>query len=260
MSRTYDIVIIGSGIAGSISAAILAKHGLKTLILDAGQHPRFSIGEAMTPERPAPAPPRATLRDPRTGLHRQSRTDRPTHRIVRLRDQAGIQLRLARCRRGQRCRACRRPAAGRSGGPPVSPGHRLLRLAARAPARRERPPPHAHRRIRVPSRGCGHPSRRRRKPASSLCHRCRRAGSPLARQLGVRTTDGLATHTCSFFTHMLNVKAYEEVASNTDQSPIPCSRARSTTSSRRAGSGSSRSTTTPRVPTGYVAWASSTTV
>ncbi len=50
MSRTYDIVIIGSGIAGSISAAILAKHGLKTLILDAGQHPRFSIGEAMTPE------------------------------------------------------------------------------------------------------------------------------------------------------------------------------------------------------------------
>ncbi|MDX4034665.1 tryptophan 7-halogenase, partial [Pseudomonas aeruginosa] len=46
-------------------------------------------------------------------------------------------------------------------------------------------------------------------------------GSPLARQLGVRTTDGLATHTCSFFTHMLNVKAYEEVASNTDQSPIP---------------------------------------
>ncbi|MBN0616717.1 NAD(P)-binding protein, partial [Pseudomonas aeruginosa] len=49
MSRTYDIVIIGSGIAGSISAAILAKHGLKTLILDAGQHPRFSIGEAMPP-------------------------------------------------------------------------------------------------------------------------------------------------------------------------------------------------------------------
>ncbi|HHK4938271.1 NAD(P)-binding protein [Pseudomonas aeruginosa] len=67
------MVIIGSGIAGSISAAILAKHGLKTLILDAGQHPRFSIGEAMPPrERPAPAPPRATLRDPRTGLHPQS--------------------------------------------------------------------------------------------------------------------------------------------------------------------------------------------
>lgn len=46
---TYDVVILGSGISGSILAAILARHHVKTLLIDHGQHPRFTVGESMIP-------------------------------------------------------------------------------------------------------------------------------------------------------------------------------------------------------------------
>ena len=46
-SETYDVAIIGSGISGSILASILARHGQKVLLLEAGLHPKFSIGESM---------------------------------------------------------------------------------------------------------------------------------------------------------------------------------------------------------------------
>ncbi|MBE9170025.1 NAD(P)-binding protein [Pleurocapsales cyanobacterium LEGE 06147] len=49
-SKHFDVVILGSGLAGSILATILAKHNLRVLMLDKGVHPRFAIGEAMTPD------------------------------------------------------------------------------------------------------------------------------------------------------------------------------------------------------------------
>jgi FADH2 O2-dependent halogenase len=45
--KDYDVAIIGSGISGSTLACILAKEGLRVVMLDAGSHPRFSIGESM---------------------------------------------------------------------------------------------------------------------------------------------------------------------------------------------------------------------
>ena len=45
--QQYDVAIIGSGIAGSTLAAILARHGRRVIVFEAGQHPRFSIGESM---------------------------------------------------------------------------------------------------------------------------------------------------------------------------------------------------------------------
>lgn len=45
----YDVAILGAGIAGSALAAILAKNGARTLLVDAGSHPRFSIGESTIP-------------------------------------------------------------------------------------------------------------------------------------------------------------------------------------------------------------------
>ena len=46
----YDCIILGSGIGGSMLGAILARHGLKILMLDSEAHPRFAIGEATTPD------------------------------------------------------------------------------------------------------------------------------------------------------------------------------------------------------------------
>jgi tetracycline 7-halogenase / FADH2 O2-dependent halogenase len=42
----FDTIIVGSGLAGSSLAAILARHGYRVLLLEKGRHPRFAIGEA----------------------------------------------------------------------------------------------------------------------------------------------------------------------------------------------------------------------
>jgi tetracycline 7-halogenase / FADH2 O2-dependent halogenase len=45
----HDVVILGSGLAGSMIAACLARNGVDVLIVDAGQHPRFAVGESTIP-------------------------------------------------------------------------------------------------------------------------------------------------------------------------------------------------------------------
>jgi tetracycline 7-halogenase / FADH2 O2-dependent halogenase len=44
--RPYDVVILGTGLAGSSLGAILARNGARTLLLDAAEHPRFAVGES----------------------------------------------------------------------------------------------------------------------------------------------------------------------------------------------------------------------
>jgi FADH2 O2-dependent halogenase len=48
-SERYDVAILGAGLAGSMLGAILARNGVKTLVLDATTHPRFAIGESTIP-------------------------------------------------------------------------------------------------------------------------------------------------------------------------------------------------------------------
>lgn len=48
--KQFDAIILGSGLAGSILATILAKHNVRVLMIDKGVHPRFAVGEAMTPD------------------------------------------------------------------------------------------------------------------------------------------------------------------------------------------------------------------
>lgn len=50
LTDRYDVAILGSGIGGSMLACILARHGVKTLLLEGGTHPRFTIGESLIPE------------------------------------------------------------------------------------------------------------------------------------------------------------------------------------------------------------------
>jgi FADH2 O2-dependent halogenase len=45
----HDVAILGAGIAGSLLGAVLARNGAKVLLLDAGTHPRFAIGESTIP-------------------------------------------------------------------------------------------------------------------------------------------------------------------------------------------------------------------
>ncbi|MGW2373628.1 MULTISPECIES: NAD(P)/FAD-dependent oxidoreductase [Kitasatospora] len=45
-----DVFVLGSGLAGSVSAAILARNGAKVVLADAAAHPRFAVGESMTPQ------------------------------------------------------------------------------------------------------------------------------------------------------------------------------------------------------------------
>jgi tetracycline 7-halogenase / FADH2 O2-dependent halogenase len=47
--ETYDVVIIGSGISGSVAALLLGKLGYKALMVEKGTHPRFALGESSTP-------------------------------------------------------------------------------------------------------------------------------------------------------------------------------------------------------------------
>jgi FADH2 O2-dependent halogenase len=50
-TRSYDadVAILGSGLAGSILAAILARGGARVQLIDAGSHPRFAVGESTIP-------------------------------------------------------------------------------------------------------------------------------------------------------------------------------------------------------------------
>ncbi|MFQ5660070.1 MAG: NAD(P)/FAD-dependent oxidoreductase [Gammaproteobacteria bacterium] len=48
--KEYDLIILGSGLPGSILAAIIARMGANILIIEKGAHPRFAIGEAMLPQ------------------------------------------------------------------------------------------------------------------------------------------------------------------------------------------------------------------
>ncbi|MBT5120924.1 MAG: NAD(P)-binding protein, partial [Planctomycetes bacterium] len=45
-NKKFDVAIIGSGMGGSTLAAILARQGLNVVVFEAGQHPKFAIGES----------------------------------------------------------------------------------------------------------------------------------------------------------------------------------------------------------------------
>ncbi|WP_218040184.1 NAD(P)/FAD-dependent oxidoreductase [Actinomadura sp. WMMB 499] len=48
-SAQFDVAILGSGMAGGMLGAILARNGVRVLLLDAGVHPRFAVGESTIP-------------------------------------------------------------------------------------------------------------------------------------------------------------------------------------------------------------------
>lgn len=49
-NHQYDVVILGTGLGGAMLGAILARNKLDVLMIDSEVHPRFTIGEATTPD------------------------------------------------------------------------------------------------------------------------------------------------------------------------------------------------------------------
>ncbi|MCB9477080.1 MAG: tryptophan 7-halogenase, partial [Deltaproteobacteria bacterium] len=47
----YDVVILGSGYGGSLTALVARALGQRVLLVEASDHPRFAIGESTTPEQ-----------------------------------------------------------------------------------------------------------------------------------------------------------------------------------------------------------------
>jgi Dehydrogenases (flavoproteins) len=47
--RACEVVVVGSGFAGSLIARVLAVQGYDVVLLERGSHPRFAIGESSTP-------------------------------------------------------------------------------------------------------------------------------------------------------------------------------------------------------------------
>ncbi|GGN94732.1 halogenase [Streptomyces albiflavescens] len=45
----YEVAVIGGGFAGSLLAAVLARNGVRTLLVEGEQPPRFAVGESMVP-------------------------------------------------------------------------------------------------------------------------------------------------------------------------------------------------------------------
>ncbi|MEW2516889.1 NAD(P)/FAD-dependent oxidoreductase [Actinacidiphila alni] len=45
----YDVAILGAGMAGGLLGSVLARNGVKVLLIDAGVHPRFAVGESTIP-------------------------------------------------------------------------------------------------------------------------------------------------------------------------------------------------------------------
>ncbi|MEO8495307.1 MAG: FAD-dependent oxidoreductase, partial [Planctomycetota bacterium] len=47
--QEFDVVVLGSGFAGSLTAMILQRVGRRVALIDKTRHPRFAIGESSTP-------------------------------------------------------------------------------------------------------------------------------------------------------------------------------------------------------------------
>ena len=172
-SHDYDVAVIGSGIAGSALAAVLARHGVRVVVFEAKTHPRFSIGESMILETSEIMRALAEYYDvPELAYYSSenylSRIGTVARRQAPLRLPAPHGGRAAARRPQPAGRHPQAPARPRTA--PLSPGHRRARGRRRRRVRGGDPPEHARRRHRILRRTAS-------RFARSRATRCTRATS-----------------------------------------------------------------------------------
>ncbi|MFI1864913.1 NAD(P)/FAD-dependent oxidoreductase [Streptomyces jumonjinensis] len=47
-TQDFDVIILGAGSAGTVLGAVLARHDVRVLLIDAAVHPKFAVGESTT--------------------------------------------------------------------------------------------------------------------------------------------------------------------------------------------------------------------
>src|SRR5262245_28087691 len=48
-TKRFQVIVVGSGFGGSLTAMIARRLGFSTALIERGRHPRFAIGESSTP-------------------------------------------------------------------------------------------------------------------------------------------------------------------------------------------------------------------
>lgn len=224
-THTTDVAIIGTGFAGSILGAILARHGVDVLLLDRVAHPRFAIGESTVPETTAllkavaaryDVPPIADIAD----FHRARDRVGPSSGVKR-------SFSFAWHRAGERHRGADSHMFP-TWAPPFGPDlhyfrqdidawlfHVALRYGAdmRVPADVKG--------VAIDADGVtldlGADTVRARYVVDAAGF-----GSPLVRHLGWRaSTDGMHTDSGGVFTHMIGVRPYDEVGPPAEEHGLP---------------------------------------
>lgn len=224
LAEAWDVIVLGSGLAGSVLGAILARQGFRVLILEGGSHPRFAVGESVVPEFGALARILAGLYDvPELALIANFQDLR--HHVSA---NSGVKrnFTFVHHRPGQE------PAASdwvqfHAMTPPLGPDSHIYRpdldawLTAVAvkygACYRERTPAE---RVEVAADGvtvtAGGRAHRARFVADGSGH-----ASLLARDLQLKQTPTLATDTRTLFTHMVGVREVAEACGGRPPLPSP---------------------------------------
>ena len=177
METSFDVVVVGAGLAGLAAGATAARAGRRVLIVDGHSAGRRARGRTervpLQPGRPCPLPGRARRSGPRRSRRRRSTRRLAVDGPVGRRRQQGRRCRSRPARPcGRRCstRSARRSWHGscarsaRSILDPRRPQRRSVADRPGPPARSHRHPPHARPRGELRRRPDGDQRRRRRRP------------------------------------------------------------------------------------------------